>query len=351
LTGTEFAEQTPYLEWLNSIYADGQAEASTCQQCHMPEPEAGYQTQIATRPNGTANLNWPERSPFRSHESVGGNTHTLTLLRDYRDILGIEGTTSVAGFDEKIMETRALLSAAAAVSIDTPAVASGKLSIPVTITNLTGHKIPTSYPSRRMWLHLSVWDKNGQIVFESGQVDGNGRIAVDALHLQQACLEPQKDAAFDNSQCYEPHHDKISSSDQVAIYESVLGDVNGNISYVLLHADAYLKDNRIPPKGFSRNQVPANGATAIAGAAASDADFNAESASAGSGQDTVHYEIDVSDASGPYRIEVELLYQSVRPGFVDSLQANDNPRVARYKQMYAAVPPIAEKLAEDSRDF
>ena len=352
LTGEKFPEQTPYLEWQNSIYADGNSQAQSCQQCHMPAPAEDYETRIALRPNGTENTNWPLRSPFSVHEFVGGNTHTLTLLRDYRDVMGIAGSTTVDGFNEKITQTRDMLKTAASVEIGTPAIDTEQLNIPVTISNLTGHKLPTSYPSRRMWLQLTVRDSGGQLVFESGRADDNGQISVDAGDLLEACVATEKNLpGFDYKQCYEPHHDVISSPEQIAIYESVLGDVNGNISYVLLHAAEYLKDNRIPPKGFSRSDVPANGVTAIIGEATADNDFNTEVAASGSGQDTVHYQVDVSNHTGPYRIEAKLNYQSVRPGFVDSLHAEDHPRIARYKQMYAAVPPTVEKLAEDNLTF
>ena len=38
----------------------------------------------------------------------------------------------------------------------------------IAIRNLAGHKLPTAYPSRRVWLHVSVRDPSGGRVFESG---------------------------------------------------------------------------------------------------------------------------------------------------------------------------------------
>ena len=34
-----------------------------------------------------------------------------------------------------------------------------------TIENLGGHNLPTAYPSRRVWLHLTVRDRGGKAIF------------------------------------------------------------------------------------------------------------------------------------------------------------------------------------------
>ena len=317
----------------------------------MPVPAEDYATQIAVRADGSAGPpGWPERSPFPTHVFVGGSTHTLELLKAFRTVLGIEGSTSVAGFDAKIAETRELLSTrTATLALDELALDDSTLEVAVRITNNTGHKLPTSYPSRRMWLHLRVVDAAGATVFESGRPDARGRLSVDTAALQHECLEvPKTDEHFDYPSCYEPHRNEIDDEDQVAVYESVLGDVNGRVTYVLLHAALYLKDNRLPPKGFMRTAVPTDGTTEIVGLAASDADFSVESGAGGSGADVVHYHVEVGTHPGPYRVEAELLYQSVRPAFVYGLHADDEPRVARYKEMYEAIPPTVETLASVS---
>lgn len=41
--------------------------------------------------------------------------------------------------------------------IDLPA---GRLQAEVFVENLSGHKLPTAYPSRRAWLHVVVRDGN-----------------------------------------------------------------------------------------------------------------------------------------------------------------------------------------------
>jgi hypothetical protein len=83
------------------------------------------------------------------------------------------------------------------------------LTVPVTITNLTGHKFPTGYPNRRAWLHVKVVDSVGRVVFESGKPGVDGEI----VGLASGTM---------------PHYDTITQPAQVQIYETVMGDVRDN---------------------------------------------------------------------------------------------------------------------------
>ncbi|MBA1147103.1 hypothetical protein H0Z60_08510 [Ectothiorhodospiraceae bacterium WFHF3C12] len=346
-TGEEFLEQGPYFEWLNSDYRDGGPRASSCQDCHMASPdEDGFTTRIAVRPNGSVNTAWPERNPFSPHDFTGGNTHVLTMLREYREELAIDTGTSVAGFDRKIEDTRRMLGTAASLDVGIGGVSGDGLDFSVTITNHTGHKLPTSYPSRRMWLEVVVRDAGGARVFASGVPDDRGRLGVDAAHVAERCLAPDKPAGFDNGGCYEPHRDRITASGQVAIYEPVMADTNGSINYVLLKADHYLKDNRIPPAGFRTDAPTFEPDTAPAGVEG-DPDFNRAGGTEGSGTDTVHYALPVTGATPPFTVSVRLLYQSIRPAFAEAVHGEDW-RVSRFKTLYLNVPPVVEVLAEAS---
>ena len=312
-----------------------------------PQPNA-YSTRISLMPNGTVNTSWPERSPFATHSMVGGNTHVLQLLRDYRDVLGIAASTTVAGFDEKIAQTRELLqNKTADVTIASIDIINDQLNVNVEVTNNTGHKLPTGYPSRRVWLQLTVRNANNQIIFESGRPDANGYISTDAKRLNPACLAIDKPQAFDSSACYEPHRDIITDDAQIAIYETVLGDTNVDITHVLLHANSYLKENRIPPQGFTNSQANAIEPQTLPAGINGDADFNALNNQEGSGSDTVHYRVDIAGQTGPYTIEAKLHYQSIQPSFVNSLHA-DAGKVNRFKVMYAENPPVVETLAQTS---
>ena len=349
VTGNQFLEQGPYFEWQNSLYATGQSQEQQCHDCHMPEPDAGgYTTRIAIRPNGTVNETWPERTPFATHSMVGGNTYMLEVMKSYRDLLGIAGSTTESGFDEKIVQTRDLLQqGTATAAIDSVVMDAGNLNIDVVVTNNTGHKLPTSYPSRRVWIHLKVKDNAGQSIFESGLPDASGRISTDEDHLRSDCLAIAKSDSFSNDVCYEQHRDVISEQEQIAIYEAVLADSNNDITHILLHANSSLKDNRLPPRGFTNAKANAIEVQTVPVGVGADVDFNHNGGQEGSGSDTVHYSVAVDGYSGPYTIETRLLFQAIRPSFVNSMHT-DAGRVNRFRVMYETIPPSVEVLANDS---
>jgi hypothetical protein len=343
----QFPEQTPYWDWLNSKYSDP-TTGKTCQACHMAEPDPTYTTPVAVMPNGNIS---PSRSNFSVHELVGGNSYLLGLLSKYMTELGIADKTTEAGFNEKIAQTQSLLKTAADLTIGAQSVVNSTLSIPVTITNLTGHKLPASFPSRRMWVHLKITDNNGSVLLESGRHENGRIVGKDDLFTASQCLTANKADG-----CYEAHRDTISSSDQVAIYESVLGDVNQDITHVLLHARQYIKDNRMPPQGWTlanRHQNPVDQTLYddnIIGAAFDDANFAAGKDGAGSdGKDTITYAVDISGFSAPFNVQAELLYQPIRPSFVAAMHADDEiegeSHVRRFKAMYEDTPPVPETIA------
>ena len=341
-TGEQFLEQAVYFEWENSVFATGAEQEAQCQDCHMPSPEPEtYATRLAVRPGGGVNTGWPERGPwppYRQHNTLGGNAWVLSLLREGRELLGIADSTSEAGFDRQIGQTRAFLREQTAdLELDDAAVTDRTLMLDLRVINRTGHKLPTSYPSRRVWVNLRVRDVEGNLVFDSGTPDEAGRITPDLSALDAACLAPEKPAGFFNGDCLTPHYDVITDADQVAVYEPVLEDTNGNVTYLILNAGSFLKDNRIPPQGFSvEDQHPD---TASIGTA-DDSDFNAD----GSGSDTVHYRIGLGDAEGPFRVEARLLYQSVRPTFVAAISGH-GPHSERFKMLAEETPPMVEELA------
>lgn len=255
----------------------------------------------------------------------------------------------MAGFDAQIAATRSLLqTATAALGFPAAAITGNELAVDVRVTNLTGHRFPTGFPSRRAWLHVTVRDASGQVVFESGAVDATGRIGTDAAHTAAACVAPVKAPGFDSSACFEPHRDIIDNPAQVAVYEAVLADTNAAITYVLLYADSYLKDNRLLPEGFTAAQAAVIEPQTLPAGTAGDADFNRAGGVEGSGSDTVHYRVALPAVNGPYTVDAELLFQSVRPGFVEGLSSNTT-RVNAFRSLYRSRPPTVETLASVSR--
>ena len=129
------------------------------------------------------------------------------------------------------------------------------------VKNLTGHKLPTAYPSRRAWLHVIVTAADGHIVFESGKLNPDGSIAGNANDA-----DPTR---------YSPHYSLITKADEVEIFEPILGDSQGHVTTALLSATHYIKDNRILPTGFDKQTASAD--IAVQGKAADDPDFTAGS--------------------------------------------------------------------------
>ena len=108
------------------------------------------------------------------------------------------------------------------------------------------------------------------------------------------------------------------------IYEAILGDRSSAVTTGLLTATQYLKDNRLLPRGFDKaTALPEIG---VFGAARTDQDF----ASAG---DRVRYRVPVSGA-GPYRVEVELRYQSIGFRWASNLESINAPEPAQFVSYY-----------------
>ncbi|NNE71317.1 MAG: hypothetical protein HKN29_13260 [Rhodothermales bacterium] len=303
-------EQTPYLEWLNSSYP---GEDIQCQTCHMPVESAPVP--IANTPRGL-----DARAPFYRHEFVGGNAFMLSVLRDNAEELGV--TAETVHFDSTIARTRRMLASSATVTAE-PIWDGDTLEVAVSVQNWSGHKLPTGYPSRRVWLEVKLQRPSGETVFHSGAWNASGSLLAGEGGL-------------------EPHRDVIRSENQVQIYESVLGTPSGDVTYGLLRASQYLKDNRIPPVGWKADG-PRGEDAAVEGRATSDGNFNRGAIGEGSGSDRVTYRIPAGD--GGYLLEVNLLYQSVRPNYVADLFGYDTEAVDRFERMYEATENAPERIA------
>ena len=282
-----FPEQAVYTEWEYSDFNDSNVNTvKRCQDCHMPESTNGVV--IATGGN------LEPRKPFHQHQFIGANTYMLDIIKNNRTKLGAIADT--ASFDTTITNTKEFLKAAADVNITTTGFANGTLAFSVKVTNHSGHKFPTSIPTRRAWLHVKVTNTTGQTVFESGALNNTRQII-----------------GVDDEDGYEEHHEKIDDDSEVQVYEPIMADTDGNQTYTFMQASRYLKDNRILPKGF-RNDTPANAKPY--GEAVEDNDFVG-------GSDTVEYEVD-NIPNDDYTISVTLRYQTVSYGFMQDLYRDVN---------------------------
>jgi hypothetical protein len=292
----EFLEQGPYLEWLASSYRT----TKSCQGCHLPQaqaprsqaqPEGADKFYIAHNPAGRAFPPTSPREPFGVHSFAGGNASMLRYLGSQPG--------AVASLADSESRTRQNLRRAALLRLKTELTNDG-LGVQVTIRNLTGHKLPTGFPSRRMWVHLSVKDAKGKTLFESGALDHSGydiaaaRARVGGIH---------------------PHRDRITQPDEVAVFEAEMGDARGHLTHSLLKAQRMAKDNRILPAGFSGSAPLPEGIAAAWIApvgTAGDKDFLP-------GSDTVTYQLPANIASGAHLVEAELLFQSIKPAHLEAL--------------------------------
>jgi len=289
-------EQMNFQEWQHSDYSKTQS-AQSCQSCHMPEVKG------ATR---IASVLGDSRDGLNRHLFVGGNAFMVRMLNRYRADLGVVATSSELEATAKAT-VRQLQEDTATLSIARSELAGTMLNVDVSVRNLTGHKFPTGYPARRTWLHFTVRDGDGRTVFESGAVNDRGLIAGN---------DNDADATK-----YEPHYDRITSADQVQIYEPVMGDPNDVPTTGLLTATHYLKDNRLLPRGFDK--ATADKDIGVYGAAMQDSDF------AGGG-DVVHYAVPVPARAGPFVVSVELLYQPIGFRWAHNLEKYDAPEPKRF---------------------
>jgi hypothetical protein len=193
------------------------------------------------------------------------------------------------------------------------------------VENMAGHKLPSGFPSRRTWLHVKVSDARGTVFFESGKPMADGRIeGNDADMMPTSC---------------EPHYDVVSNTNHVQIYESVMNDTDGNITYTLLRGAAYRKDNRLLPSGF--NPATAHPDIAVFGAAGTDADFIG-------GSDRITYQMNTEGMQGPFEISAELLHQTVAWSFVQDLTATATDAVNVFSNYYAAADKTPIRLASST---
>ena len=253
------------------------------------------------------------RPGLHQHVFVGDNFFMQGMLNRYRDEL------DVAALPQELTSARQetlgfLHTQAAKLELRDVEVAGGRLQADVFVENLTGHKLPTAFPSRRAWLHFTVRDTNGPVVFESGAINPDGSIV-------------GNDNDADKTK-YEPHYREITSSEQVEVYEDILGDPEGRVTTGLLEGVRYLKDNRLLPHGFDKKTAVPD--VAVQGDALDDPNFVG-------GSDMVRYSVPLRDAQGPFHVEVELWYQPIGFRWAHNLGPYDAMETQRFVSWYKAM--------------
>ncbi|MEZ4650726.1 MAG: FlgD immunoglobulin-like domain containing protein [Candidatus Eisenbacteria bacterium] len=212
-----------YSEWKNSQYAIGDGVfaplfagnkpdgfVSTCQDCHMPDVV------------GKGAIIGQERQDLGFHDMMGGSSWMpVTLAALY------PGDLDPAALSDASDRAKSMLERAALLTLEVADLDSMKLAT-VTVTNQTGHKLPTGFPEgRRMWIHLVARDTGGDIVYQSGAYGIAGNLILDP-----------------DIRVYEG---KMGISHSLA---PTLGMQPGPTFHFALN-DTIYKDNRIPPLGFT----------------------------------------------------------------------------------------------------
>ncbi len=316
-SGDHFVEQATYHEWLNSAYAD----SVSCQGCHMPNLDK-WQVYLVT------GSQTDPRNPFFLHELVGGNVTMLKLLQGNIETLGLKA--SEAQFEETIRKTLHMLQQRTLeAELQLVERNESEAVFELKLRNLAGHKFPSGYPSRRAFVEFFVATEGGDTLFHSG--------AFDTTNFELYAQNPD----------FEPHYDTVTSEEQVQIYELVMGDVNGEVTTVLLRAKQPVKDNRLPPLGFAQSH-PAWDTTLIAGGALTDPNFNLENGSEGSGSDRIAFVVPSGNAAELLVATARVWYQSVPPKWNQELFAHSSPEIDLFKDLLGAADRSPVLVAQDT---
>jgi hypothetical protein len=289
-------EQVPYLEWKHSNFA----ESKNCQSCHMP-----LENQVKI-----SSVLGIVREQMHLHVFRGGNFLIPRMLNSHRSELGVKALPqSLLAASER--SANHLETNSAVMEIDSIKESDGMLQVEIRVLNLAGHKLPTAYPSRRVWLHLKITDHADRIIFESGKWNPNGSIA-------------GNDNDCDKN-CFEPHYNRITQPDQVQIYEAIMVDENDRVTTALLSGIRYIKDNRLLPKGFDKQTAHKD--CGVYGTAEQDPDFQESG-------DRISYHIPVSSSAEPMTIEVDLYYQPIGYRWAMNLEEHPSRESGRFISYY-----------------
>lgn len=293
-SGKFLPEQTPYLEWLGSAYGPDGTSPMTCQACHMPTTDdAGRPivTAIARNPGGFDFGFTERRSPFGRHHLVGGNALVPRWLDLDRDRLRPLGSSGALQGTARRAEA-SLANRTARVSIVDARWSGGRAAISVDVTNLTGHRFPTAHPSRRAWLGVEIVDRDGVVLYASGRHDDRGRI----VDLDGKPLAPESAGG----PIFGAGSD-IDGPGEVAVFESVMADVEGRVTFLLTRGATYRKDSRLLPPGTAKG--------------------------AATGRRMITYRPALPGDRGPFTVRARLLYQTLGARWEAELRESDTPEV------------------------
>jgi uncharacterized repeat protein (TIGR01451 family) len=236
--GQLFPLERTFDEWANSAYATQQGVYAprfagekpdgvvrSCQDCHLRRA-TGVAADDAFNP---VQRDCVTTGCLPVHDLTGGNAWVPQILQDTR--WRLHSADEAAFLDGTVLRARAMLQKAATLTTTLEVSGTQKVAT-VRVINETGHKLPTGYPEgRRMWLNLRAYDSDGNLVYESGTYNpATGVLSVDP-----------------DTKVYETKQG--ISADLAA--ELGRPELAGESFHFVLNNEI-VKDNRIPPRGFTQ---------------------------------------------------------------------------------------------------
>jgi len=112
-----------------------------------------------------------------------------------------------------------------------------------------------------------------------------------------------------------------------------MGNVNSEPTTILERAYIQLKDNRIPPQGFTTT-FSSYDTVQIVGQAFSDEDFNKVNGNEGSGKDILHFHIPISGLADNLSITANIYYQTVTDKWLENMFSYSSTEIDKFKEYY-----------------
>lgn len=312
-----FPVERTYSEWKMSAYNTPTGIASTafggnevnvisCQDCHMKDVTG----------KGADKNYAPIRSDLGQHDLTGGNTFVPELIKTL-----YPSEVDEAAIDDGILRSRYMLQNAATMNLHV--VNSGNdYSLDVEIINETGHKLPSGYPEgRRMWIQVKAYDVLNNLIYESGSYD-----------------ESTAELDLNNTKIYEA---KLGMSQDVADIANANGPIGGYTAGESFHFalnNVIVKDNRIPPRGFTNANFETIQAAPVGYTYPDGAYF-----------DITNYTL----PQETYKIEVKLFYQTVSKEYIEFLRDNNvtNTKGQELYDLWASHGKSTPELMQEAEFF
>ncbi len=269
----QFPLERTYTEWKLSQFASTGVETggrfggdltvvSSCQDCHMPTTQ------------GKGCIIGPTRTDLRRHDFAGAAVSVLSMVAELHKN---DPSVDLVSIQDAKTRSISMLQRAATLQVSQEGG-----SVRVRVINESGHKIPTGHiEGRRMWVTVRLLNDTGATLHEYG-----------GYHAEKAEL----DAA--STEVYEM---LVGLSPAAAALTGYSAGPTGHMSL----ADTIVKDNRIPPRGFSNAAFEAGGAPVVAHQYA----------------DGQHWDDSwFALRHGTSQVAVELYYQNVPKEYVEHLR-------------------------------